>query len=300
MQHNFLKKLKNTLSLSTRILLKLSLVLAFFVASNSLTYAQQRPLLTEDVDIIEPGTVRTQIGVELLQKQKFSVSGLEGDLSRIGVIGFTFGLSSNVQFEVEGTLQNYLSIDRRGPSKIPLQIASGALSTNDVGDFTLATKIKLRNETEKLPSVGFRFGVQLPNTNQAKGLGLNTTNFFASVLLGKKFFDKRLNIFGNLGLAILPAPLEIFSQNDVTTYGIAGIYKVNPRLNLVGEVSGRFSSRKAQLGTEDLSEARFGIQLMAAGLRFDLAGTKGLTKFSPRSGIIFGLTKDIKAFTPAQ
>ncbi len=300
MQQNFFQYFSISLRLDTSFLLKLSLILTILISTTSLTYAQQRPLLTEDVDIIEPGSIRTQIGVELLQKQKFSVSGLEGDLSRIGVIGFTFGLSSNVQFEVEGTLQNYLSIDRIGSSKIPLQIASGALSTNDVGDFTLATKIKLRKETERLPAVGFRFGVQLPNTNQAKGLGLNTTNFFASVLVGKKFFDKRLNLFGNLGLAILPAPLEIFSQNDVTTYGIAGIYKVNPRLNLVGEVSGRFSSRKAQLGTEDLSEARFGVQLMAAGLRFDLAGTKGLTKFSPRSGIIFGVTKDIKTFTPVQ
>lgn len=300
MQQNLFQYLKTSLGLNTRLLLKLSLLLAFLISTTSLTYAQQRPLLTEDVDIIEPGSIRTEIGVELLQKQKFSVSGLEGDLSRIGVIGFTFGLSPNVQFEVEGTLQNYLSIDRMGSSKIPLQVASGALSTNDVGDFTLATKIKLRKETERLPAVAFRFGVQLPNTNQAKGLGLNTTNFFASILLGKKFFDKRLNLFGNLGLAILPAPLEIFSQNDVTTYGIAGIYKVNPRLNLVGEVSGRFSSRKAQLGTEDLSEARFGVQLMAAGLRFDLAGTKGLTKFSPRSGVIFGITKDIKTFTPVQ
>lgn len=300
MKPKFFQTLETSLELNTKLLLKISLMLAFFISSTSLTYGQQRPLLTEDVDIIEPGSIRTQIGVELLQKQKFSVSGLEGDLSRIGVIGFTFGLSPNVQFEVEGTLQNYLSIDRMGPSKIPLQIASGALSTNDVGDFTLATKIKLRNETERLPAIGFRFGVQLPNTNQAKGLGLNTTNFFASILVGKKFFDKRLNIFGNLGLAILPAPLEVFSQNDVTTYGIAGIYKVNPRLNLVGEVSGRFSSRKAQLGTEDISEARFGMQLMAAGLRFDLAGTKGLTKFSPRSGIIFGVTKDIKTFTPVQ
>jgi len=279
---------------------KIALMVVFLFSVSSLSYAQQRPLLTEDVDIVETGSIRTQIGIELLQKQKFSVSGLEGDVSRIGVVSFAFGLAPNVQFEVSGTLQNYLSIDRMGPSQIPLQLAPNALSTSDVGDFTLATKIKLRNETEKAPSVGFRFGVQLPNTNQAKGLGLNTTNFFASVLVGKKFFDKRLNVFGNLGLAILPAPLALFSQNDVTTYGIAGIYKVNPRFNLVGEVSGRFSSRNAQLGTEDLSQARFGIQLMAAGLRFDLAGTKGLTDFSPKSGIIFGVTKDIKAFTPVR
>ena len=36
------------------------------------------------------------------------------------------------------------------------------------------------------------------------------------------------------------------------------------------------------------------------GSLFDLAGTKGLTKFSPHSGVIFGITKDIKAFTPVQ
>jgi hypothetical protein len=284
----------------SKILLKVALLLAFLISATSLTYAQQRPLLTEDVDIVEPGAIRTEIGVELLQKQRFGVSGLEGDLSRIGVIGLSFGLAPNVQFEVEGTLQNYLSIDKMNPSKIQLQLAPGALSTNDIGDFTLATKIKLRKETEKLPSLGFRFGVQLPNSNQSKGLGLNTTNFFASVLVGKKFFNQRLNVFGNLGLGILTAPLALFSQNDVTTYGIAGIYKVNPRLNLVGEVNGRFSSRKAQVGTEDISQARFGIQLMAAGLKFDVAGTKGLTKFSARSGVIFGITKDIKAFSPVQ
>jgi hypothetical protein len=260
--------------------------------------AQQRPLLTEDVDIIEPGSARTEVGFEFFQDQKFRLSGLAGDLSRFGVIGLTIGLAPNVQFEVEGVLQQSLSIDRRMPSLIPLQVAPNALSTNDIGDFTLATKIKLRNETKNLPAVGFRFGVQMPNTNQAKGIGTNTTNFFATVILGKKLFNDRLNLFGNLGLGILTAPLSPFSQNDVTLYGLAGTYKVNSRFNLVGEVSGRASSRNAQPGTEDISQARFGVQVFAAGLRFDVAGVKGLTDFSPNSGVVFGLTKDIKLFTP--
>jgi hypothetical protein len=286
--------------LTTWLAQAMLLLLAIIYLSLGSAQAQQRPLLTEDVDIVEPGNVRAEFGVELLQRQRFALSGLEGDLSRLGVVGLTFGLSPNVEFEVQGVLQQYLSIDRMGPSRIPLQLAPGALSTNDVGDFMFATKIKLRNETANLPAVGFRFGVQLPNTNQAKGLGTNTTNFFATVLVGKKFFSKRLNLFGNIGLGILTAPLVPFSQNDVTLYGIAGVYKVNNRLNLVGEVNGRFSSRNPQVGTEDISQARFGVQIYAAGLRFDLAGTKGLTDFSPRSGIIFGFTKDFKAFTPVQ
>lgn len=276
------------------------LILLTISSFSVLAHAQQRPLLTEDVDIVEPGNIRAQIGVEFLQRQRYNLSGLEGDLSRIGVIGIAFGLSPNVEFEVEGTLQNYLSINKMGTSQIPLQVAPGALSTNDIGDFSLATKIKLRKETAKAPSLGFRFGIQLPNSNQAKGLGTNTTNFFSSILIGKKFFDNRLNVFGNVGLGILTAPIKAFSQNDVTIYGLAGIYKVNDRLNLVGEVSGRRSSRKAQIGTEDFSQARFGVQLMAAGLHFDVAGTKGLTRFSPQSGVIFGISKDFKAFTPVQ
>jgi hypothetical protein len=266
----------------------------------SFAYAQQRPLLTEDVDIIEPGSVRAQIGAELLQNQKFALSGLKGDLSKYGVVRLTFGLSPNVEFEVEGVLRQYLSIDRFGPSAIPLNVQPGALSTSDVGDFSLATKIKLRNETAGMPSIGFRFGVSLPNTNQAKGLGTNQTNFFATILLGKRFLSDRLNLFGNLGIGILTAPVERFSQNDVLLYGIAGIYKVNKRLNLVGEVAGRHSTREAPIGTEDFSQARFGVQVLAAGLRWDLAGIKGLTDFSPRSGFVFGITKDFKAFTPAK
>ncbi|HYE12809.1 MAG TPA: hypothetical protein VD968_00010, partial [Pyrinomonadaceae bacterium] len=60
-------------------------------------------------------------------------------------------------------------------------------------------------------------------------------------------------------------------------------------------------SGDAPLGTEPLSEFRLGLQVKAAGLRFDAAGIKGLTDFSPRSGVTFGVTYDTPAvFTPAK
>src|SRR5258705_4566019 len=222
--------------------------------------AQQRPLLTEDVDIIPPGSFRIGAGVDFVQRARYPVSGLNGDLTRAGVIGFTIGLAPNVEVQVEGVAQNFLSINSRGVSSIPLNLAAGANSTHDTGDFFLWTKIKLRNETAHLPSVGFRFGVQLPNSNQATGIGLNQTNAYGQVLIGKKFgHNARVNLFGNLGVGIIAVPTQSFAQNDVITYGFAGIVRIDKTFSLVGEVNGRANTRPGTgpLGTESQGEARF-------------------------------------------
>lgn len=283
---------------------KLLLMLTVLVASFSIAHGQQRPLLTEDVDIIPPGTVRIEMGLDFLQGAVFPASGLTGDLTRIGVIGINIGLSPNVEFQIEGVAQNFLSINTRGASAIPLSITPGVNSTNDTGDFILSTKIKLRSETRRGPSLGFRFGVQLPNSNQTRGIGLNQTNAYGSILVGKKFGrNGRLNTFGNLGIAILTAPTQLFTQNDVITYGAAGIFRINRQLSVAGEVNGRANTRPGDgpLGTESQAEARLGMQIRASGLRFDFAGIKGLTRFTHDTGITVGVTYDTPSiFAPAK
>ena len=278
--------------------------IAIVLCLATVAHAQQRPLLTEDVDIIPPGTVRIEAGIDFMQGAKYTVSGLKGDLTRVGVIGVSFGMGPNVEFQIEGVAQNYLSINSRGPSAVPLSIAPGANSTNDTGDFTLWAKFKLRNETHHGPSLGFRFGVGLPNSNQSRGIGINQTNAYGSILVGKKFGqDGRFNTFGNLGIAILTAPTQLFSQNDVLTYGAAGIFRVNKQFSIAGEVNGRANTRPGNgpLGTESQAEARLGMQIRASGLRFDLAGIKGLTSFSPSSGFTVGVTYDTPAiFAPVR
>jgi hypothetical protein len=264
---------------------------------------QQRPLLTEDVDIIPPGSMRIEAGIDFVQRARFPVSGLTGDLTRAGVIGINIGLAPNVEVQIEGVAQNFLSINSQGTSAIPLNLKS-TNSTNDVGDFTLWTKIKLRNETAHLPSFGFRFGVQLPNSNQSRGIGLNQTNAYGQILFGKKFgHDARVNTFGNLGIGILTSPTGLFAQNDVLTYGFAGIVRLNKQFSLAGEVNGRANTRPGSgpLGTESQGEARLGMQVRASGLRFDFAGIAGLTRLSPRSGLTVGVTYDTPSiFTPAK
>ena len=283
-------------------LAKFTLFIAILLVALTSTTAQQRPLITEDVDIIAPGTIRIEGGLDFMQGVKYPVSGINGDLTRVGVIGVNIGMGPNVEFQIEGVAQNVLSINSRGVSAIPLSLAPGANSSNDTGDFVLWAKFKLRNETERSPSLGFRFGVGLPNSSQGTGIGLNQTNAYGQILLGKKFGqDGRFNTFGNLGIAILTAPTELFSQNDVFTYGAAGIFRINKQFSVAGEVNGRANTRPGNgpLGTESQSEARLGMQIRASGLRFDFAGTKGLTSFSPNSGFTVGVTYDSPAvFAP--
>ena len=262
-------------------------------------FSQQRPLLTEDVDIIKPGVIRVETGFEFLQDQRFPVSGLRGDLTKFLDTKLSFGMSPNVEFQMEWTVQNFLSINSRGPSAVPLKLGTNLNDTNDVGDARLWMKMKLRNETRIAPAIGFRFGVQLPNSDQSRGIGLNTTNFSATVNAGKKFADDKLNVFGEVGLGILTSPLSSTTQNDVIMYGIAGMYTASERVTIVGEVNGFHSTRKtAPLGTEDFSEARLGAQIRALGVRWYAAGVFGTSDRAPRTGLAFGVTYDWNAFSP--
>jgi hypothetical protein len=275
------------MSLRSGSLRRLCCVLALLCCSAASAVAQQRPLITEDVDIIPPGTVRLQVGIDFFQNAKFPLSDLTGDLTRVGVVGINVGLSPNVEFELDGVVQNFLSINRRGPrSAVALAIAPGSTTTNDAGDFRLATKIKLRAETRRGPALGFKFGVELPNSNETRGIGVNQTNAFGLILVGKKFgAGERINLFGNLGLGIFTAPKNEFTQNDMLLYGLGGLFRLNDRVKIAGEVNGRANTRngRAPLGTESQSQARLGLQVKTSGLRFDFAGIAGLSRFSPAS-----------------
>lgn len=257
--------------------------------------AQQRPLLTDDIDITPQGAFELGVGVDFFQNAKFPLSGIRGDLTRVGDVRLKTGMSSNIELQIEGTLQNYVAINSHGPSAIPLSITGN--STNDFDDFTISAKVKLFNETKLLPAVGMKFGYQMPNTDQAKGIGTNQINIFSKIIVQKRFGKRAgktplANIYGNLGLGIMNAPLANFTQNDVLLYGLAGIFRVSDRVNVVSEVNGRLNTRSgaAPLGTESVGQFRVGTQIKASGLRFDTAAVFGITRYSPRTGVIFGVT----------
>lgn len=272
--------------------------------TTSAASGQQRPLITDDVDITPQGSLEISAGADFLQNVKFPLSGLKGDLTRIGDIRIRTGFSSNVELQIEGTVHNFLAINSQvTPAPIPLNISGN--STNDFDDITVSAKVKLLNETRALPALGLKFGFSMPNSDQARGIGTNQINIFSKAIVQKRFGKRPgqspfANIYGNLGLGIMSAPLAQFTQNDVLLYGLAGIFRVTERVNVVSEVNGRVSTRSgpAPLGTESVGNFRIGTQIRASGLRFDTAAIFGLTKFSPRSGLTFGVTYQSPVFLP--
>ncbi|MDE3136593.1 MAG: hypothetical protein KGL59_08460 [Acidobacteriota bacterium] len=257
--------------------------------------AQDRPLQTPDADIVSPGTLRVEGGFDFLQSIQYPLSGLSGDLTSIGVLDLRLGVAKRVEVQLQGTMQNYLQVHNQVPAPVTPTL-TGNNSTNDVGDFSLWTKILLRDE-HRAPAVGFRFGFLMPNTNQQRGIGNNATNVYASVILQKHF--GQLKAYSNTGIGILQAPNAKFSQNDELIYGGAIEYPLTRRLSLVGGVSGQYSSRTltpALYGTESRGEGRMGIVISAAGFRWDVAAVAGVYPNDPSTGITFGVRRDIHIF----
>lgn len=282
---------------------KLLLILLMLIVAAAVS-GQQRPLLTDDIDITPAGAIEIGIGVDFIQNMKFPLSGLKGDLTRVGDIRIRQGFASNVEIQVEGAIQNFLAINSQSPTPpIPLNISGN--STNDFDDLVVSAKIKLLNEHKGFPALGMKFGYQMPNTDQARGIGTNQINIFSKFIVQKKFGKRagktpKANIFGNIGLGIMNAPLNNFTQNDVVLYGLAGIFRINDNVNVVSEVNGRANTRTSDvpLGTESVGQFRVGTQIRASGIRFDTAAIFGLTRHSPRTGITFGVTYESPVFIP--
>jgi hypothetical protein len=258
--------------------------------------AQQRPLVTEDPETIGAGHILLEAGIDFADDQEYPVSGLKGNLWRVPAVGISVGLSSIAELQFDGGL-NHLLIASRNP-KAPLASALTVTgdSTHDVEDIVVATKIRIVSETPGRPAFGVRFATKLPNASNEKGLGLDTTDFFVSMLVAKTI--ESIRMVGNLGLGILTDPTSAARQNDVLTYGVSFARAVTSRAEVVGELNGRASTRdKGPLpGTESRALFRLGTRYTYNAVRVDGAVFFGLTSVDPTIGFTAGLTYVFNGF----
>ena len=269
------------------------LITVIFLLQGSLLYAQQRPLVTERARTVSKGHVLLDAGIEYLQNAVFPFSGLEGNLTRAGVVGFRLGVADNVEIQVQGAIQNILSVQKKSttaPNASKLNFSGN--STNDVGDFTLATKVSFLEEERNRPALAFRFGMELPNSANETGLGNDETNVFGGLLL-EKIFDK-VTLLTNLGVVVLGDPVTAGDQDDLFSYGVAALYDVHPRIRLVGDIHGR--AGPGGIGTEEHSSLRLGAQIQAAQLHWDIGLFSGFTGTDPDFGLIIGVSKEFQLF----
>lgn len=259
--------------------------------------AQQRPLVTEDPETIGAGLVLIEGGFDQQRDVSYPASGLQGNLLRLPTLGVSFGISSIAELQIDGGLYNRLNVTSSEPAPLsPLMNFSGD-RTHDVEDITIATKIRLLSETAGRPAFGLRFATRLPNASNESGLGLDTTDFYASVLLGKTV--QSIRFVGNFGLGILPDPVDGNRQNDVLTYGASVARAVRQGLEVVGELNGRLDTRDGDppVGTESRGAFRVGGRITKGTVRVDAGVIFGLTSRDPSIGFTAGATWVFKGFT---
>ncbi|MDE3155216.1 MAG: hypothetical protein KGN76_08935 [Acidobacteriota bacterium] len=258
--------------------------------------AQQRPLVTEDPETIGPGQILVQGGFDWNHNAVFPVSGLKGNQIAVPTLGLFFGLSSIAELEFYGAPYQQLSITSEEPAPLSDAVTFTGNSTHDVQDLVVATKIRVLAEKGSRPAFGVRFATKLPNASNQSGLGLDTTDFYATLLVGKTVQSVR--VVGNIGVGILGDPTVANSQNDVLVYGISFARAVTQHVDMVGEVNGRANTRSGLVppGTDSLSDLRLGARFTRGAIRFDGGVLFGMTPRDPSIGFTTGVTYVFNAF----
>jgi len=213
-------------------------------------------LRTGSMHFAGPGTIVVDAGIEYLPSVTNAVAGIEGNLLRLPTLGLRLGLSKQAEFQVVWPIYNRVTItSRKEPPPLGRELGD---VTADFGDVVVSTLIRLQGEGHTRPAWGIKFAAKLPNTNEKLGIGVNSTDVFASLLVSK-VFGERLATHIDLGVGILTEPTLSYTQNDVLTYGFLADYWTGRRLHVVGEVVGYQSTHEVGPGTTSSSELRSGL-----------------------------------------
>ena len=264
-------------------------ILVFLVAAPSIAAAQQRPLVTEDPEVVGPRQVLVELGFDQLWEQRFPASGLKGTLMRFPTFGISIGLGI-AELQIDGAAFQRLQIRERFDAPLAEVLEFTGDRTTSVDDFTIGTKIRLMSEAPGRPALGVRIATKLPMARNERGLGLDTTDFYASFLLAKTV--QSLRIVGNAGVGILGDATRGDRQNDVLTYGLSVARALTMGSEVVGEINGRLHTgdNSAPPGTQSSAIARGGLRFTKGPVRIDGGVLVGVMAEDPKFGVTAGLT----------
>lgn len=271
-------------------MIRTPLVVLACLVLTSPSFAQQRPLDTEDPEVIGAGRILLEFGVDYRRDLFNPVSGLRGNLFAAPVLGVSVGVSSIAEIQMQlGGYQRLAITDRVPTAPFAQFLRLDGDTTDDLEDIHVGAKVRLLSETASRPSVATRFSTRLPNAGNESGLGKDMQEFETSFLLAKTVQSVR--VVGNVGLLILGNPTQPAAQDDLLFYSLSVARAVSPAAEVVGEFAGRANfARTTTPGAEDRGLLRFGARYTHAGVRLDGGLMLGLTPRDPEIGFTAGLT----------
>jgi hypothetical protein len=271
-------------------------VAALMITAAGEAAAQQRPLVTEDPVTVGAGQVLIEMGVDWARDILFPISGLRGDLLTAPAVGVSVGVGPIAEIQIDGSPYRRLRITERRVAPLSRLVPLNLTETDAVDDIVIATKLRLVNEAPGRPAIGLRFATRLPNASNESGLGHDTTDFYASFLIGKTV--QSIRVVGNAGLAIVGDPTVAARQEDLLTFGLSMARAITAGFEVVAEYNGRMNLAEGSPvpGTENRGVARGGLRFTHGPVRFDAAALVGATPTDLDLGATVGFTWVFTAF----
>jgi hypothetical protein len=276
---------------------RVTIGLAVWLLAAGTAAAQQRPLTTEDPETLTTGLMLIEAGFDHQRDIFYPLSGLQGNLTRFPTLGISVGIGPIAEIQLDGGLYSRLNVTSRHSAPFSSSLNFTGDTTSDVEDIVVATKIRVLSESPSRPAIGVRFATRLPNASNESGIGLDTQDFYASVLFAKTV--QSIRVVGNAGVGILGDPQKGDRQNDVYLYGLSVARAVRQGVELVGELDLRANFRefeKTPEGTESKARMVFGGRITRGTVRVDGGLIVGMTPRDPSVGFTAGLTWVFTAF----
>lgn len=236
----------------------------------------QLPLQADAPPVLQAGIIHLDFGLQYLSHTNFPFSAFSTDSGRnvlsLPTLGIRIGLGkrSELQFSYELLFVEEEEFRIREPWTS--------------GDMDIFTKIEFWQERQRLPGIGVKVGVKLPNAGNDYRVGTDETDFAFSALFAKRFAS--ITTTANIGFLILGNPFEHASQDDLLSYALACSFPWNARVTSTAEIAGQM------LGTADneRSSALFHLSIRNEQLTWKLSGRLGLLENSEDWGFSAGVT----------
>jgi hypothetical protein len=154
------------------------------------------------------------------------------------------------------------------------------------GDLTMGLKVRLWQESLRLPAIALRLATKLPNADDKNDFGTDDADVFIEALFTRNY--PLFSLFVNTGLAILGNPHSgSSSQHDMIKYGVGvRIPVLEDRLDALVSVEGMEGS----YSLNSRGALRAGIQARLGRFTWDLGGSVGYISKSENWSLRTGLT----------
>lgn len=243
----------------------LALIISFIFINPVKAGVENRPLNTDDAYTLSKGEFTAAAGAVFTKADN-------GDKQTDINIDLGYGITDELEIT----------------SDIPMVFfdPKGDNNQEGIGDISLRPELFLITEDKYIPAVSFAGTVKTHSGDEDRGLGSGETDYSLSLQFSKDFSPLKCHF--NLGYTFKGQP-EGEAVDDVIFYNLGFEYKLNGRIDLVGELVGQTNSDPA--ANSEPFECLVGF-IYSAGenIALDFGIGTGLTSASPDLRVTSGIT----------